>query len=419
MTGDQGVDLRSPVISTPSSRSFVSLPIVSIARVCSSVTVSRTMTATPVPSPIKSPSLAPPKAVKQKRFGALKGLQSNKTNKPNKPKGPQLFSHDTRTGWIFLAPFAIGLITFIVLPIFMALWVSFTDWSGITPPLKAKSIGLSNYKTLLVTDGLRRNDFALSLRNNFYYVILVVPIQTFLAFILAFIVHQKVLRGKSFFRLAFFFPSITSSIAVSLIFKFIFQVDGLANKVFPGKPVNWFGNSRGTFHNLFGVFGVKGTPSFLKGQFFGQSLWDWLSGPSVAMSAIMACVIWTTSGTLMLIFLGGLQNIPESLDEAATLDGATGWKRMWHVTFPMVRPQVFLVLILGLVGTWQVFDQVYAMSFGGPDKSTITPAFWIYYQSFRNGNAGFGAAMAVALCAIISVFTYIQRRLVSDKGVEA
>jgi multiple sugar transport system permease protein len=336
-----------------------------------------------------------------------------------KHRGPQLFQHDDRTGWMFLAPFAIGLLCFIVLPIFMALWVSFTDWSGITPPLKAKAIGLSNYRTLLVTDGLRRNDFALSLRNNFYYVILVVPIQTFLAFVLAFIVHQKFLKGKSFFRLAFFFPSITSSIAVSLIFKFIFQVDGLANKVFPGKPVNWFGDSHGVFHNALGVFGVDRAPSWLRGQFLGQSAWDWLSGPSVAMSAIMACVIWTTSGTLMLIFLGGLQNIPEALDEAATLDGASGWKRMWLITFPMLRPQVFLVLVLGLIGTWQVFDQVYAMSFGGPDKSTITPAFWIYYQSFRNGNAGFGAAMAVALCAIISFFPYIQRRLVSDKGVDA
>jgi multiple sugar transport system permease protein len=330
----------------------------------------------------------------------------------------QLFRNDVLTGWVFLLPFTLGLLAFIVAPIVMALGVSMTDWSGITPPLEADFTGADNYRTLLLEDGLRRSDFALSIKNNFYYVIFVVPIQTFLAFVLAFIVHQKILKGRSFFRLAFFFPSITSSIAVSLIFKFIFQVDGLANKVYPGKPVNWFGNSRGVFHNLLGAFGVKRPPGVLKGQFVGQSWWDWLSGPSVAMSAIMACVIWTTSGTLMLIFLGGLQNIPESLDEAATLDGATGWKRMWHVTFPLLRPQVFLVLILGLIGTWQVFDQVYAMSFGGPDKSTITPAFWIYYQSFRNGQAGLGAALAVVLCGIIGVFTYIQRRIVSDRAVE-
>ncbi len=335
-----------------------------------------------------------------------------------KVKGPALFEHDDRTGWMFISPFAIGLVVFIIVPIFMALWVSMTDWSGISPPLKATNVGLKNYQTLLVDDGLRRSDFALSIKNNFYYVIFVVPIQTMLAFVLAVIVHQKFLKGKSFFRLAFFFPSITSSIAVSLIFKFIFQIDGLANAVFPGKPVNWFGNSRGLLHNFLGVFGVNKAPSWLQGRFVGLSLWDWLSGPSVAMSAIMACVIWTTSGTLMLIFLGGLQNIPVELDEASILDGASGWKRMWLITFPMVRPQLFLVLVLGLIGTWQVFDQVYAMSFGGPDKSTITPAFWIYYQSFRNGSAGLGAALAVILCAIISVFTYIQRRLVSDKGVE-
>lgn len=354
----------------------------------------------------------------------ISGPRPSRVSRPgsrrsSRQKGPALFEHDTRTGWMFLAPFAIGLLVFIVLPIFMALWVSLTDWSGISPPLEAENIGLKNYKTLLVDDGLRRSDFALSMRNNFYYVIFVVPIQTALAFVLAFVVHQKFLKGKSFFRLAFFFPSITSSIAVSLIFKFIFQIDGLANSIFPGKPVNWFGNSRGLLHNFLGVFGVDSAPSWLQGRFVGMSLWDWLSGPSVAMSAIMACVIWTTSGTLMLIFLGGLQNIPVELDEASILDGASGFKRMWFITLPMVRPQLFLVLILGLVGTWQVFDQVYAMSFGGPDKSTITPAFWIYYQSFRNGSAGLGAALAVILCLIISLFTFIQRRIVSDKGVDA
>jgi multiple sugar transport system permease protein len=337
---------------------------------------------------------------------------------PRKRKNAELFEHDTRTGWLFLAPFVLGLLVFTVLPIFAALWVSFTDWSGNNQITDAKFVGVDNYKTLVVEDSLRRSDFALSLKNNFYYVIFVVPIQTILALVLAVVVHQKFLKGRNYFRLAFFFPSITSSIAVSLIFKFIFRVDGLANKILPGRPVNWFGNSRGTFHNFLSIFGVDRAPSALKGSFFGMSWWDWLSGPSVAMSAIMMCVIWTTSGTLMLIFLGGLQNVPESLEEAATLDGATGWKRMWHVTFPMLRPQVFLVLVLGLVGTWQVFDQIFAMSFGGPDKSTITPAFWIYYQSFRNSQAGLGAALAVLLCLIIATFTFVQRRIVSDKGLD-
>jgi multiple sugar transport system permease protein len=338
----------------------------------------------------------------------------------DKRGGKSLFQRDWLTGWMFLTPFVAGMLIFIVLPIFMALWISFTDWSGITPPFEAQPIGADNYKTLLIDDGLRRTDFARSIKNNFYYVILVVPIQTVLAFVLAFVVHQKLLKGRDFFRLAFFFPSITSSIAVSLIFKFIFQVDGLANRILPGKAVNWFGNSNGAFHNLLGVFGVDRAPKTLSGNsVLGLSLWEWLSGPSVAMCSIMLSVIWTTSGTMMLIFLGGLQNVPESLDEAATLDGASGWKRMWYVTWPLLRPQVFLVLMLGLIGTWQVFDQVYAMSFGGPDKSTITPAFWIYYQTFRNGQAGLGAALAVILCAIIGVFTFIQRRIVSDRGVDA
>jgi multiple sugar transport system permease protein len=338
----------------------------------------------------------------------------------DKRAGKALFEHDVRTGWLFLAPFVLGMLVFVILPIFTALWVSFTDWSGITPPLQAKTVGLSNYRKLLVDDGLRRTDFALSMKNNFYYVIFVVPIQTALAFFLAFVVHQKLLKGRDYFRLAFFFPSITSSIAVSLIFKFMFQTDGLVNKLLPGPKVNWFGNSNGAIHNILGVFGVNKAPGFLgKHSVMGLSFWDWLAGPSVAMCAIMGCVIWTTSGTLMLLFLGGLQNIPESLDEAATLDGASAFDRMRHVTLPMLRPQVFLVLVLGLIGTWQVFDQIYAMSFGGPDKSTITPAFWIYYQSFRNGQAGLGAALAVILCVIITIFTYVQRRIVSDRSVES
>lgn len=333
-------------------------------------------------------------------------------------RGPQLFARDTLTGWLFLSPFTLGLIVFSVIPIIAAIWVSFTDWSGIVPPQDASWTGISNYKTLLIDDSLRRSDFALSLRNNFYFVVFVVPIQTALALLLAMVVHQKFLKGRSFFRLAFFFPSITSSIAVSLIFKFIFQVDGLANKIFPGPKVNWFGNSRGTFHNLLGVVGVDKPPGFMKSSVFGLPLWEWFAGPSVAMSAIMGSVIWTTSGTLMLIFIGGLQNVPESLEEAATLDGASGWKRMRHVTIPLIRPQIFLVLLLGFVGTWQVFDQIFAMSFGGPDKTTITPAFWVYFQSFKNGQAGLGAALAVILCGIIAFFTFVQRRLVSDKGFD-
>ncbi len=329
-----------------------------------------------------------------------------------------LFRRDWLTGWLFLAPFVTGILMFVVAPIGMALWVSMTDWSGIAPPFEAKSVGLDNYRSLTVVDGLRRTDFALSLKNNFYYVLLVVPIQTILAFILAFIVNQKILRGRNFFRLAFFFPSITSSIAVSLIFRFIFQTDGLVNRLLPGKSINWFGNSNGVLHNIFGVFGVNTAPAGLKdNHLLGLSFWDWMSGPSVAMCAIIGSVIWTTSGGLMLIFLGGLQNIPESLDEAATLDGASSWQRMWKVTFPLVRPQLYLVLTLGLIGTWQVFDQIFAITYGGPEKSTITPAFLIYFQTFRNGQAGLGAALAVLLCVIIAVFTIVQRRVVSDRAV--
>ena len=114
-------------------------------------------------------------------------------------------------------------------------------------------------------------------------------------------------------------------------------------------------------HNLLGVFGVDDAPSWLQGEVFELSWWQWLSGPSVAMVAIMLMTIWTTSGTMMLIFLGGLQNISQEIEEAAAIDGASWFEALPLVIVPMLRPQVYLAVTLGVIGTWQVFDQIYAV----------------------------------------------------------
>jgi len=149
----------------------------------------------------------------------------------------------------------------------------------------------------------------------------------------------------------------------------------------------------------------------------GLSLWEWIAGPSVAMFAIMILVTWTTTGTMMLIFLAGLQSISPSVEEAATVDGASSLQRFRYVIVPMMRPTIYFVVTLGLIGTWQVFDQIYATNFGGPRKTTITPAFWIYFQSFRNSEAGLAAAIAILLFAIIMFFAFLQRRVNTSKGV--
>jgi multiple sugar transport system permease protein len=320
-------------------------------------------------------------------------------------------------GWLFTAPALIGLTVFVLVPILLTIWVSFRNWNGFVSPFDSSYVGLDNYRELLWKSGVRQTDFALSLRNNFYYVIGVVPLQTTIAFVLAVILNQKFLKGKGFFRTAYYFPSITSSIAVTLIFIFLFQTQGAINVILPFDNINWLDNANGLIHNTLGVFGVDQAPGWAENtEFMGLSLWQWFAGPSVAMTAIMLLVTWTTTGTMMLIFLGGLQSINPSLDEAAMVDGATSYQRFRRITIPLMRPTLYFVVTLGLIGTWQVFDQIYATNFGGPRKTTITPAFWIYYQSFRNSRAGMAAAIAIILLCVILLFAFFQRRVIKSTG---
>jgi multiple sugar transport system permease protein len=343
---------------------------------------------------------------------------------PADPKKRKLKVHRARLdskepylGWLFSAPAVLGLVVFLVIPIIAAVWVSFRDWNGLTSIFDSDSVGMANYQELLIEDGVRRTDFALSLRNNFYYVLGVVPAQTMLAFVIAVVLNQKFLKGKGFFRTAYYFPSITSSIAVTLIFVFLFQTNGAINQVLPIQDIDWLDNPRGLIHNFLGVFGVEDGPAFLtENEFMGLELWDWLAGPSVAMVAFMMLVTWTTAGTLMLIFLAGLQNISPSVEEAAIVDGAGPLQRFFRITIPLMRPTIFFVVTLGLIGTWQVFDQIYAGSGGDPRKTTLTPAYLIYVQAFTNSKAGLAGAIAVILFVIIMFFTVVNRRVIRDTG---
>jgi multiple sugar transport system permease protein len=258
----------------------------------------------------------------------------------------------------------------------------------------------------------------ISVRNTMYFVLLVVPSQTLVALLLAVVVNNRALRGRAFFRSVFYFPSITSSVAISVIFLFLFSGSGAVNALleFVGiQGPNWFTDSRGVLHEALVLFGVDGPPRFLEETTVGGlPLWDWLSGPSVAMMTIIALVVWTTSGTYMLIFLAALQNLPDNVHEAALVDGANWWQRFWKVTVPQLRPTIFLVATLGLIGTWQVFDQVYVMSQGDPAKTTLTPAFLSYQQSFAEGSFGVGAAIAFLLFLLIVGVTTLQRILLRD-----
>ncbi|AGZ45431.1 carbohydrate ABC transporter permease [Actinoplanes friuliensis] len=323
-------------------------------------------------------------------------------------------------GWLFVAPVVLVLGVFMLVPILMALWVSFTDWNGQGSPFRSgvPLAGLDNYTGLFSEDGLARQNFMTSLRNNAYYVLAVVPLQTVLALGLALVVNKR----KAFFRTAFYFPSVTSSVAVSVVFLFMFANTGAVNQILSFLGINgpqWFSDPRGVLHLALdgvGLLDSTAPPAALTGHgVLGLTWWDWTSGPSVAMCAIIALVVWTTSGTFMLMFLAALQNLPVQLDEAGLIDGASRWQRLRHITLPQLRPTLFLVLTLGLIGTWQVFDQIYVMSQGDPAKTTLTPAYLSYRTAFRDFDYGSGAAISFVLFLIIVVFTLLQRRALREK----
>jgi len=320
-------------------------------------------------------------------------------------------------GWLFVAPVVIILGLFLLVPIFMALWVSLTDWNGQGSPFRSgvPFVGLDNYRRLFAEEGLTRQDFMTSIRNNLYYVAIVVPLQTALALGLAMIVNSR-LKARTFFRAAFYFPSVTSSVAISVVFLFMFTGSGAVNSLLRMLGITgpmWFSDARGVLHlflDWLGLVDIENPPEALtSGGPFGLTWWEWLSGPSVAMCTIIALVIWTTSGTFMLMFLAALQDIPVSLEEASLLDGAGRWQRFRYVTLPLLKPTMFLVLTLGLIGTWQVFDQVYVMSQGDPAKTTLTPAYLSYRAAFRSFEYGTGAAISFVLFFIIVALTLLQR----------
>jgi multiple sugar transport system permease protein len=342
---------------------------------------------------------------------------------PRRPRGG-IRGNERVAGWLFVAPVIAVLGLFLLLPILMALWVSITRWNGQGSPFAAgvPLAGASNYTKLFTVDGLARQDFMTSVRNNIYYVMAVVPLQTGLALFLAMVVNRRMLKAKPFFRTAFYFPSVTSSVAISVVFLFMFSSTGAVNGLLGLLGINgpqWFADPRGILHLILGGLGLADSsapPAALAGHgLLGLSWWDWLSGPSVGMCSIIALVVWTTSGTFMLMFLAALQNIPTQLEEASLIDGANRWQRLRYLTLPMLRPTMFLVLTLGLIGSWQVFDQVYVMSQGNPAKTTLTPAYLSYSTAFKDFNYGSGAAISFILFAIIVVMTLLQRWLLRER----
>ncbi|MDZ4765291.1 MAG: sugar ABC transporter permease [Chloroflexota bacterium] len=328
-------------------------------------------------------------------------------------------------GLTFIAPAFLVLFVFLIVPLFVALFFSLTNWNGRTPLTNANPyefVGLRNYEQLLI-DGRRVSDFYNALKNTVYYVIGVVPTQTAIALLLASIVNQRWLRFRSFFRTAYYFPSITSSIVVSMIFLFMFSNTGPINQIF-NTNINWLSNNDGLIHNFLELFGVtKATVGeWAKAEIFRIELWDWISGPSVSMLTIMVLAIWTTIGTLMVIYLSALQNISGSVYEASQVDGATALQQFRFITLPLLRPTTFFVITLGLIGTFQVFDQIYVLRNDNTRETTMSVAYLVYdfaFGSQTDPRMDRATATAITLFILIFIATIIQRRVTGGDRAEA
>jgi len=204
-----------------------------------------------------------------------------------------------------------------------------------------------------------------------------------------------------------------------VLWLFLFSSTGAVNSVLSYLGIsgpNWFNDPRGTLHLGLALIGIDGTGGMLDQHgVLGVTWWEWLAGPSIAMLALIIMAIFTTSGTFMLLFLAGLQNISEGTEEAAMIDGANAWQRFWRVTVPQLKPIVFTVVTLGLIGCWQVFDQIYTGTKGAPANTTLTPAYLSYEAAFISQSWGQGAAIAFILFVIIIAFTLLQRWVLADK----
>lgn len=297
-------------------------------------------------------------------------------------KGRSRKLRETLTAYGFLTPYLLILGTFTLIATGYAFYLSFffVDF-GFSEP---EFYGIKNYQHIW-NDLTHNGDFFISLKNILFYTVGVVILQTILALALALLLNQKV-RGRGIFRTAFFLPSLTSSVAIALIFR-------------------WLYNSQGAVNYLLSLVGIRGPA--------------WLSNPSTALPAIMLLTIWTTAPTFMVLYLAALQDIPDHLLEAARIDGATSWDILRKITIPLLRPTTFLVTALGTIGSFQMFDQSYLMggANGDPLKSTLTPALEIYDTAFRDSLMGRACAEAVVLFVVIFLFTFLQRRFI-DANIE-
>lgn len=309
----------------------------------------------------------------------------------------KLKRRDALTGYLFIAPYLISAAIFTFGLLFYAFYLSFTNLAASYSTKPPEFVGLQNYIRAF-SDG----KFLNSLANIFWYAFIVTVVQTAVSVVLATLLNAK-MRGLRAYRTLLYAPSVASSIVIALIFNWLFLRTGYIN-FFLQTDINWLSDARRLGDLLVQPLGIdtRGWPTLLR-------------GPSIAWTTIMSMAIFTTIPTFMVMFLAALQDIPTHVYEAADLDGATGIKSFWYITLPLLRPVFSLVVVLGTIGAFQVFDQVSILTQGGPLDTTQTPAYYIYQKTLgtaTRAEAGYGAAMAFILATVIVVVTLLQRRFI-------
>jgi multiple sugar transport system permease protein len=280
-------------------------------------------------------------------------------------------------GYLWIAPWLIGFFVFTFGPMIASLVFSLQNYRIINQP---QFIGLTNYRVALTEDKL----FWPSLGRTFYYVAASVPLGLLGSLLLAMLLNQRV-RGESVFRTFFYLPSLTPSAAAALLWVWLLNYEvGLVNY-------------------LLGLVGIQGPP--------------WLGSSQWAIPALVLISLWGgMGGSRMVIFLAGLQSVPQEMYEAADMDGAGGWHKFWKITLPLISPTLFFNFVLGIIGALQVFNTAYITTRGGPGRATWFFALHVYTHAFEYFDMGYASALAWCMFLVLLVFTIIQLRL-SDRWV--
>ncbi|WP_028545486.1 carbohydrate ABC transporter permease [Paenibacillus taiwanensis] len=282
-------------------------------------------------------------------------------------------------GWLFLMPEIVGMLLLNVFALGFSLYLSFTDWDLLSGVAGIKFAGLQNFIHLFQDPTIWK-----ALYNNLVYTVLTVPLPIAIALVLAVVIHSKV-YFKSYFKVVFFIPYISSIIAVAAVWSILFHP------------------SFGPINQFLMDLGISNPPK-------------WLVDPKTSLIAVAIISAWAGLGYTIIIYMAGLSNISEELYEAAEIDGATGLKKFFNITIPLLRPTTFFLLITMLIGSFKVFDIISYLTEGGPDNSSTVIVFRIYQEGFVNYNMGYASAISWLLFAIIGLITAATWKLRQEES---